>query len=101
MRAPNLMDDTPGEVVKIVNGVRYSKGDKVRLQLGKYRSDAVDMLRHGRIATIEIIHTDYDGKVYLAITMDDDPGQDLQRELGLYLFFNPDEVEHINTPSTE
>ena len=53
------------------------------------------MLIDGRIATIEIIHTDYDDKVHIAVTMDDDPGQDMLRELGIYRFFSPDEVEHI------
>ena len=95
MRAPGAMGDTPGEVVKMVDGILYSKGDKVRLKLGQRRSDAADMLLNGRIATIEIIHTDYDDKVHIAVTMDDDPGQDMLRDLGIYRFFSPDEVEHI------
>lgn len=95
MRANGLLDDTPGEVVKMVNGVLFSKGDKVRLKLGQRRSDAADILLDGRIATIEIIYTDYDDNVHIAVTMDDDPGQDLQRELGIYRYFNPFEVEHL------
>lgn len=95
MRASGLMGDSPGEVVKMVNGIMYSKGDKVRLMLGKRRSDASDMLIDGRIATIEIIYTDYDDEVHIAVTMDDDPGQELQRELGIYRYFNTEEVEHI------
>ena len=95
MRTSDAMGNTPGEVVKMVNGILYSKGDKVRLKLGQRRSDASDMLIDGRIATIEIIHTDYDDKVHIAVTMDDDPGQDMLRDLGIYRFFSPDEVEHI------
>ena len=95
MRTSDAMGNTPGEVVKIVNGILYSKGDKVRLKLGQRRSDASDMLIDGRIATIEIIHTDYDDKVHIAVTMDDDPGQDMLRDLGIYRFFSPVEVEHI------
>ena len=92
MRAPGATGDTPGEMVKIVNGIMFSKGDKVRLSLGKRRSDSTDILLNGRVATIEIIYTDYDDNVHLAVTMDDDPGQDMQRDLGLYLFFSPEEV---------
>ena len=95
MRAPGAMGDTPGEVVKMIDGILFSKGDKVRLKLGQRRSDASDILLNDRIATIEIIHTDYEDKVHIAVTMDDDPGQDLLRDLGIYFYFKPDEVEHV------
>ena len=95
MRSPDAMGELPGELVKTIDGVLYSKGDKVRLKLGKRRSDASDMFLDGKIATIEIIHTDYDDNVHLAVTMDDDPGQDMLRDLGIYRFFSPNEVEHI------
>ena len=95
MRATGLREDTPGEVVKIINGTLYSKGDKVKLSLGKRRSDASDMFLNGRIATIEVIHTDYEDQVHIAVTIDDDPAQDMLREMGIYLYFIPEEVEHI------
>lgn len=95
MRAPGATGDTPGEAIKMVDGILYSKGDKVRLKLGQRRSDSSDILLNGRIATIEIIYTDYDDKVHIAVTVDDDPGQDMQRDLGLYLYFSPEEVEHV------
>ena len=95
MRAPGTMGDTPGEVVKMIDGILYSKGDKVRLKLGQRRSDASDMFLNNRIATVEIIYTDYEDQVHLAVTMDDDPGQDMLRDLGIYRFFSPLEVEHI------
>lgn len=95
MRSPDAMGNTPGDVVKMVDGILYSKGDKVRLKLGQRRSDSSDILLNGRVATIEIIHTDYDDNVHIAVTMDDDPGQDMQRDLGMYLYFSTDEVEHI------
>ena len=95
MRAPGAMGDTPGEVVKMIDGILFSKGDRVRLKLGQRRSDASDILLNDRIATIEIIHTDYEDKVHIAVTMDDDPGQDLLRDLGIYFYFKPDEVEHV------
>ena len=44
-------------------------------------------------ATIERIFTDYDGRTHLGVTIDDDPGQELMRETGRYLFFFAEEVE--------
>ncbi len=93
MRSSDAMGEMPGELVKLIDGVLYSKGDKVRLKLGKRRSDASDMFLDGKIGTIEIIYTDYDDNIHIAVTMDDDPGQDLQRDMGIYRFFSPDEVE--------
>lgn len=95
MRATGLMDDAPGEKIKIVDGIEYRKGDTIRLKLGRRRSDAMDMLLDNKLATIEIIYVDYEDKVYLAVTINDDPGQEMARELGRYMFFNPDEVEII------
>jgi hypothetical protein len=95
MRATGLRENTPGELVKIIDGILYSKGDKVKLKLGKRRSDTSDLFLNGRIATIEVIHTDYEDKIHIAVTIDDDPGQDLQRELGMYNYFSPEEVELI------
>jgi hypothetical protein len=89
------MNDSPGELVKMVNGILYSKGDKVRLTLGQRRSDAADMLLNDRIATIEIIYTDYEDNVHIAVTMDDDPGQEMLRDLGIYRYFSPEEMAHV------
>ena len=47
----------------------------------------------GRLATLERIYVDFDDRVHLAVTVDDDPGQDLMRETGRYLFFRPAEVQ--------
>ena len=47
----------------------------------------------GRVATIERIYRDYEDGVHLAVTVDDDPGQELMRDIGRYLYFTPAEVE--------
>ena len=95
MRSTGLREDTPGELVKMIDGILYGKGDKVKLNLGKRRSDTSDIFLNGKIATIEVIHTDYDDNIHFAVTIDDDPGQDLLRELGMYLYFSPEEIELI------
>ena len=55
----------------------------------------------GREATIERIYLDYDDRVYLGVTVDDDPGQELMRETGRYLFFFANEVEPPMTETAE
>lgn len=95
MRAASAMGDAPGDTLKIINGIEYRKGDKVRLRLGQRRADATDILMDKRIATIEIIYTDYEDNIHIAVTIDDDPGQEMRREFGLYLFFSPQEVQHL------
>lgn len=96
MRSPNVINDAPGDTVKIVDGIEYRKGDKVKLNLGKRLSDSMDMIMDNKIATIEIIYTDYDDGIHIAVTIDDDPGQEMKRELGLYLYFSTDEIGHIS-----
>lgn len=96
MRASNVYGDEPGAKSMLINGIEYKKGDKVKLKLGHRRSDASDMFFNGRMATIETLYTDYDDKIYLAVTLDDDPGQQLHRELNIYRYYLPDEVEKIN-----
>ena len=48
-----------------------------------------------RRATIERIYLDDDERTYFAVTVDGDPGQDLMRETGRYLFFFAPEVEPL------
>jgi hypothetical protein len=38
---------------------------------------------------------DYDDQVHLCVTVDDDPGQQIMRDIGRYLYFKPDEVELV------
>ena len=49
----------------------------------------------GRRATIERIYRDYEDGVHIAVTVDDDPGQELMRDIGRYLYFKPAEVEVV------
>ena len=49
--------------------------------------------RARRTATIEKILHDVDGRLYFAVTVDGDPGQDLLRDTGRFLYFFSEEVE--------
>jgi hypothetical protein len=88
------VDNNPGEDRAVVDGVEFVKGAKLLLKPGTDRS-VHDRLLDGRHATLERIYIDYDGRVHLAVTVDDDPGQELMRETGRYLFFFAREVERL------
>jgi hypothetical protein len=68
-------------------------GDRVRL-CPRRKADILDVALIGLSATIESVEQDIDGRVYLAVTVDDDPGKDLGqlRQPGHRFFFAPDEV---------
>lgn len=93
---PGLTDPRAGEDVADVHGVTFRRGGKVVIRPGA-DADLHARMLDGRTATIERIFTDYDGKTHLGVTIDDDPGQDLMRETGRYLFFFAPEVEVIET----
>lgn len=71
-------------------------GDRVRLR-PRGRADAFDLFLAGRVATVEAVEQDVDGRVHLAVTVDDDPGKDLGqlRQPGHRFFFAPEEVEPL------
>jgi hypothetical protein len=91
---PRGPDGNPGEERATVDGVTFERGTTLVLRPGTDR-DPFDRMLDGRRATIERIYIDYDDRVHLAVTVDDDPGQDLMRETGRYLFFFPHEVQPI------
>ena len=89
---PEPEQEVRGEDSVVVDGVRFRRGDHVRLRPDAGRK-AQDHLLTGRAATIERIYLDYADSVHLCVTVDDDPGQDIMRDIGRYLYFKPEEVE--------
>lgn len=79
----------------LVDGVPLGAGSRVRLRPGKRRTDAQDLFLHGRAALVEAVLLDVDGGTHLAVTVDGDPGADVRREQGRFLYFQPDEVEPL------
>ncbi len=79
-----------------VGAFELRAGDRVRLR-PRGRADILDLALAGMIATVESIEQDFEGKIYLAVTVDDDPGQDLGRlrQPGHRFFFAPEEVEPL------
>jgi hypothetical protein len=75
------------------------QGDRVRLR-PRNRADILDMALDGMAATIETIEQDFEGRVYLAVTVDEDPGRDLGtlRQPGHRFFFDLGEVAPWDDP---
>jgi len=73
-------------------------GDRVRISPRK-GGDAFDIALAGRTALVVSIEHDFENKTHVAVTIDDDPGNDLGRTgmPGHRFFFAPDEVEVVNS----
>jgi hypothetical protein len=56
------------------------------------RGDVLDLALAGRRATVVAIEHDLEGRVHVAVTVDDDPGRDLGAH-GHRFFFTPEELE--------
>ena len=79
-----------------VAGVKLKPGDPVRLNPLR-GSDIFDIALAGKTATIESIMQDYEDRVYIVVTVDDDPGKEFGdlRQPGHRFFFSPFEVEPL------
>lgn len=75
-----------------VDGRSVGAGSRVLLRPGLRRTDAQDLFLQGRTAHVEAVLHDVDGGVHLAVTVEGDPGVDIRREQGRFLYFQPDEV---------
>ena len=90
-----LEDKTPVKLLEI-QGVQIRCGDRVRLRPNA-GGDVFDLALKGKIAAVESIEQDYEGKVHVCVVIDDDPGRDigLMRQPGHRFFFAPGELEPI------
>lgn len=81
---------------RIQTGSHPKKGDRVRLW-PKKRADIFDTLLEGKIAIVEAVEEDFEGKRHFAVVIEDDPGRDLgeMRQAGHRFFFSAEEVEPI------
>ncbi len=90
------LQERPKLTEAIADGVSLRAGDRVRI-CPKGRADILDIALEGKTATIESIEQDYEDRIYLALTVDDDPGRDfgLQRKPGHRFFYGIEEVEPL------
>ncbi|MCA1849259.1 MAG: hypothetical protein LC704_09790 [Actinobacteria bacterium] len=77
----------------VVGGVELKKGSRVLLW-PRAGGDIMDIALAGKAAFVEGIEQDYEDRIYIAVTLEDDPGRDLgdDRILGHRFFFSPEEV---------
>ncbi|MCI0447407.1 hypothetical protein L0152_29875 [bacterium] len=92
----NPYENKPPLESVVVLGVEVKKGSRVRLWPVK-SADIMDLALSGRSAIVEAIEEDYDGRVHLAVIIEDDPGKDMGelRQPGHRFFFTPEEVEPL------
>jgi hypothetical protein len=81
----------------VVKGVELEKGSRVLLWPNP-GGDIMDLALRGKSAFVEGIEQDYEDRIYIAVTLEDDPGRDLgeNRILGHRFFFSPEEVEPLD-----
>ena len=92
----DVRDPTRGLPDAEVDGVVFRRGGKVVVRPG-LEADLQARMLEGRTVTIERIYRDYDGKIHLGVSVDQ-PGQEIMRDTGRFLWFFPPEVESVAEP---
>ncbi len=94
-------DHRPLERLRI-GSATVARGAHVRLR-PRGRADILDLALQGMSATVESIEQDFEGRAYVAVTLDEDPGRDLGalRQPGHRFFFKPEEVEPLSSAEIE
>ena len=89
--------DEPKPVKSVrVDNTELHPGDQVRLRpLG--RADIFDIALNGKVATIVTIEQDFEDRIHVSVTVDDDPGSDLglRGQPGHRFYFGIDEIEPL------
>jgi hypothetical protein len=84
-----------------VEGVEIRKGSRVMLW-PRAGGDIMDIALAGKVAFVEAIEQDYEDRVYIAVTLEEDPGRDLggDRILGHRFFFSPEDVVPLDSEAS-
>ena len=90
-------EERPALQSLVVGGIELEKGSRVLLW-PRAGGDIIDLALKGKVAFVEGIEQDYEDRIYIAVTLEDDPGRDLgeERFLGHRFFFSPEEVEPLD-----
>ena len=87
----DVRDPTRGLPEVEVDGVVFRRGGRVVVRPG-LDADLQARMLEGRTVTVERIYRDHDGRVHLGVSVDQ-PGQEIMRETGRFLWLFPPEVE--------
>ncbi|HEY7815726.1 MAG TPA: hypothetical protein VIC62_20950 [Nakamurella sp.] len=79
-----------------IGGREVSRGSRVVLRPGARRADAQDMFLVGRLAEVQAVLHDVDDTPYLAVSLADQPDEDIRIAHGRFLYFMTDEVEPVS-----
>jgi hypothetical protein len=90
-------EERPALQSVVVGGIALEKGSRVLLW-PRSGGDIMDIALAGKVAFVEAIEQDYEDRIYIAVTLEEDPGRDLgeDRFLGHRFFFAPEEVEPLD-----
>jgi hydrogenase maturation protease len=88
--------ERPGPDSIVVDGVEVRRGSRVVLR-PRVGGDIFDLALTERVAVVEGIEEDSEGKLHVTVTLEDDPGRELGGEsvLGHRFFFATDEIEPL------
>ncbi len=88
--------ERPAPLSVTVEGIEVRSGSRVRLW-PKVGRDIFDIALSGKAAIVEKIEQDYEDRILLAVSVEDDPGREMVDlpVLGHRFFFSPEEVEPL------
>jgi hypothetical protein len=85
----------PDEASVEIGKRSVTKGSRVVLRPNR-RADAMDMFLRDQPATVAGVYRDVDDRVYVAVTVDADPGASIHESFGRFFYFDPAEVEPLD-----
>jgi hypothetical protein len=100
LRRPRPAEGGPRLAAMRHGGRALRVGDAVRISPRPGPGgDIWDLVLAGRTGVIEAIEQDFEDRVHVAVTVDDDPGRDLglERMPGHRFFFSPEEIEPLSS----
>ena len=87
----DVRDPTRGLPEVEVDGVVFRRGGRAVVRPG-LEADLQARMLEGRTVRLERIYRDYDGRIHLGVSVDE-PGHEVMRETGRFLWLFPPEVE--------
>lgn len=90
--------EKPAPISVTVGGVEVRSGSRVRL-CPRAGRDIFDIALSGMVAIVERIEQDYEDRILLSVSVEDDPGREMvdMPVLGHRFFFSPEEVEPLES----
>jgi hypothetical protein len=90
----------PGTDTVIIAGQVVNRGSLVRIHPNR-RADAQDLFFADQTARVTGVHFDVDGATHVGVVLVNDPAADLHDWYGRYLYFDPGELEPVDSMAAE